>query len=151
MIRLRHRDDFTCTYAINGIWGNQPIYWEADYAYERPLHCQLFTRCETCILEASSALQFGEPFTSIVHVSLLLPPISLSRILRVASNRGMLLPVDRDRPFRATVDLSGSYHLFVNWDPDVGHASLDREINHDHKSIYALVVTIDLCGQYCFS
>ena len=76
--------------------------------YERPLYCHLHTGCETYNLEASSALRFGEPFTSTVHVSLPLPPISPLLIQWVALDRGMFLHVDRDQPLHATVDPSGS-------------------------------------------
>ena len=69
----------------------------------------------------------GETFTSTIHVSLLLLPISPFLIQREALHHGVFLPVDRDRPLHATIDLSGSYHLFVNRDPDVFHAHLDHE------------------------
>ena len=55
----------------------------------------------------------------------------------------MSLRIDRERPFRAIIDLSGSYHLFVNRDPDVVRASSDRKKSHNRRYTSALIVTVD--------
>ena len=56
---------------------NQLTSREADYAYERPLHCHLRIGCETCTLEVFSAIRFEGSFMSTVHVPLFLSPIFL--------------------------------------------------------------------------
>ena len=126
----------------NGV-GNQLIHREADCVWEHLFYCQLCVGCDTYSLEAFSTLRFGVlPHPSSTFHQLK-PPIPLSWIQRAASDRGVFLPVDRDRPSQATVELSGSYHLFVNRDPDVVHSSSDREKNLNRRSIPLLVVTVN--------
>ena len=74
-------------------------------------------------------------------------PVSSEQLL----DSGVLLLVDRDRPFYASVDLCGCYHLFMNQDPDVVHTSSDCENNLDHRSISFFVVTVNICSRYRFS
>ena len=94
---------------------------------------------------------FGETFTSTIHVSLLLLPSSPFLIQWEALHRGVFLLVNQDRPLHATIDLSGSYHLFVNRDHDVVCDSSNHEKNLDRRSIPFFVVTIDSCSRYHFS
>ena len=98
---------------------NQLIYREANRAWERLFYCQIYAGCDTYSLEAFSALRFGglpHPSSTFLQLKPLIP---LSWIQRAALDRGVFISVDRDRLSHATIDLSGSYHLFVNRDPDV--------------------------------
>ena len=112
--------------------------------YGRPFPCHLHNGLLSPLIR-------GNLFTSTIHVSLLMLPISPFLIQRVALDHGMFLPINQDRPLHAIVNPSGSYHLFVNRDYDIVWAIPDHEKNLDRRSIPFFVMTIDSQSWYHFS